>query len=135
MEPDLYRLPVYEASRPLSGPVTRSFGNKCSVAAEMGDRARAKWTEKWGRLLCSLIRLDPHLAQCGLGRGPPPYQLTKWHLDSFNRLATMLQSYRQDKQRSDSIGRTVLQTVRPKNHSGSSRSSECKSTHLAKTSK
>ena len=24
--------------------------NKCSAAAEMGDRARAKWAEKWGPL-------------------------------------------------------------------------------------
>jgi len=41
----------------------------------------------------------------------------KFHLDPSNRLATIHQRYRQtgqDRQRSDSIGRTVLQTVAPK---------------------
>jgi len=38
----------------------------------------------------------------------------KCHLDPFNRLATVHQRHRQDRQdrqRSDSLGRTVLQTV------------------------
>jgi len=26
---------------------------KCSAAAEMGDRARAKWAEKWGGGFCA----------------------------------------------------------------------------------
>ena len=43
---------------------------------------------------------------------------TKFHLDPCNRLATIHQCYRQtdrqDIQRSDSIGRTVLQTVAQK---------------------
>ena len=58
------------------------------------------------------------------------YLHAKFHLDPSERLATIHQSYRQtdrqtgqtgqDKQRSDSIGRTVLQTVAPKmpDHSG-----------------
>jgi len=52
--------------------------------------------------------LGPRLTQCGLGRGLH----TKRRLDPSNRLATVHQRYRQaDRQRSDSIGRTVLQTV------------------------
>jgi len=42
------------------------------------------------------------------------YVHTKFHLDPSNRLATVLQRYRQDRQQSDSIGRTVLQTVAQK---------------------
>jgi len=29
-----------------------AYLNKSSAVAEMGDRARAKWAEKWGRLHC-----------------------------------------------------------------------------------
>jgi len=39
------------------------------------------------------------------------YQHAKLHLDPSNRLATI---HRQDRQRSDNIGRTVLQTVAQK---------------------
>jgi len=42
------------------------------------------------------------------------YLPTKFHRDPFNRLAKIRQRYRQDRRWSDSIGRTVLQTVRPK---------------------
>jgi len=49
------------------------------------------------------------------------YLLAKFHLDPFNRLATIRQRYRQDRhdrqtdrQLTDSIGRTVLQTVAQK---------------------
>jgi len=44
------------------------------------------------------------------------YLHAKFHLDPSNRLATIHQCYRQDRtgQRSDSIGRTVLQTVAQK---------------------
>ena len=52
------------------------------------------------------------------------YLRTKWHLDPCSRLATIYRHHRQDRQdrqtgqtdrqRSDSIGRTVLQTVAPK---------------------
>jgi len=28
------------------------MNNKSTAVAEMGDRARAKWAEKWGGLLC-----------------------------------------------------------------------------------
>jgi len=43
----------------------------------MGDRARAKWAEKWegAAVPLSLKELGPRLTQCGLGRGLPPYQV------------------------------------------------------------
>ena len=48
--------------------------------------------------------LGPHLTQCGQGRGLPVCQVL------FDHSAWMLQTDRTE-QRSDSIGRTVLQTV------------------------
>jgi len=44
---------------------------------------------KSGELLCPFPRgqLGPHLTQCRLGRGLPPYM--KWRLDPSGRLATM----------------------------------------------
>jgi len=44
------------------------------------------------------------------------YLRAKFHLDPSNHLATVHESYRQDRQRSDSIGRTVLQTVAQKSN-------------------
>jgi len=100
-----------------------------------------------------LGELVPHITQCGVGQGLPPYQAASWsiqlcghnrhwlkiggcadfggswiriqhnvaraeaylhakfHLDPSNRLATIHQHHRQDRQRSYSIGQTVLQTV------------------------
>ena len=83
-------------------------------------------------------RVDPssRLATMGMGRklerGLPPFwggvswvpMRAKFHLDPSNRLATIHQRYIQDKtdrQRSDSIGRTVVQTVTQKFMSGFSR--------------
>jgi len=59
----------------------------------MGDRARAKW----GGAAMSLSVGGPHLTLCHLGRGLSPYQITKWHLDPSNRLATIHKRYRQDR--------------------------------------
>jgi len=63
-------------------------------------------------------KLGSHLTQCGQGEA---YLHAKFHLDPSNRLATTHQRYKQDRtgqtdrQRSDSIGRTVvLQTVAQK---------------------
>ena len=57
-------------------------------------------------------QLGPNLTQCGQGRG---YRHAKFHLNPSNHLATIHQRYRQtDRQRSDSIGRTILQTVTQK---------------------
>ena len=42
------------------------------------------WAENWG--LCPLFgegELGPHLAQCGLGRGLPPYQVASWSMQPF----------------------------------------------------
>jgi len=75
----------------------------------MGDRARAKWAEKWKAAVpLSVGELGPHLTQCGLGRG--------YVLSGILIYPTVWPQYtnvtdRQDRQRSDSIGRTVLQTV------------------------
>jgi len=45
--------------------------NKCSATAEMCDRARTEWAEKWGRGCCAHFcgggGLGPYLTQCGLG--------------------------------------------------------------------
>jgi len=68
----------------------------------------------WGR-----GDLGPHLTQCGRGRGLPP---AKFHLDPSNRLATIYQHYMNTgqtaRQRTDSTGRTVLQTVAKKSTIG-----------------
>jgi len=72
---------------------------------------------KLGGGLCPFWgELGPHLTQCGRAEA---YLRAKFHLDPSNRLATIHQRYRQDRQyrtgqtgqRFDSIGRTVLQTV------------------------
>jgi len=51
---------------------------KSSAVAEMGERARARWADKWGGAVVPLSvgarKLGPHLTQCGLGQGLPPYQ-------------------------------------------------------------
>jgi len=55
----------------------------------MGDRlATIGMGRKWGGAAVggSWVPLGPHLAQCGLGRGLPLYQVA--YLDPSNRLAT-----------------------------------------------
>jgi len=76
------------------------------------------WAKNWGVAVPLLDgELGPHLTQCGHGRGLP---CANFHLDPSSRLATIHQRYRQtgqDRQigqRSDSIGRTVLQTIAQK---------------------
>jgi len=52
--------------------------NKSSAVAEMGDRlATIDMAENGGGLLCPFPwgELGPHLAQCRLNRGLPPYQV------------------------------------------------------------
>jgi len=45
------------------------------------------WAEKWGAAVpLSVGGLDPHLTQCGQGRGL--YLRTRWYLDPSSRLAT-----------------------------------------------
>jgi len=68
--------------------------------------------------------LCPHLTQCGQGEA---YLHAKFRLDPSNRLATVHERHRQTdrqtdrtgqtaRQRTDSIGRTVLQYKRSPNH-------------------
>jgi len=67
------------------------------------------WTKNWGCAPFGEGELGPHLKYYGRGRG---YLHAKFYLDPSNRLATILQHHRQtgqtDRQRSDSIGRTVF---------------------------
>jgi len=60
--------------------------------------------------------LGPHLTQCGQGRGLPACQVSSWSIQSFGHSTPTSQTGqtgqdRTDRQRSDSIGRTVSQTV------------------------
>jgi len=90
-----------------------------SSVVEMGDRLA---TIDMGRNVGAAVPLSVagggglHLTQCGLGRGLPPYQVASWSTQP--RFGTVHQRCKTDrqtyKQRTDSIGRTVLQTVAPK---------------------
>jgi len=95
---------------------TQTSQNKCSAVAEMGDRLA---TIDLGRKLggCSPLEgeLGPHVTQCGLGRGLPACQVSPWSIQPFGHNTPTLQTGQTDRQRSDSIGRTVLQTVAQKN--------------------
>jgi len=105
-------------SLPLFSQSTASITNKSSAVAEMGDHFA---TIDIGRKLGTAV---PPVFWRGVGgAGSPsntiwrwPGPSTKWHLDPSNRLATIHQRYRQTDrtERSDSIGRTVLQTVAQK---------------------
>jgi len=83
--------------------------NKSSAVAEMVDRARTKWAEKWGAAVpLSVGELRPHLTQCGQGRGLHACQVSSSSIPPFGHNTPTLQTDRQDKQRSDSIGRNVF---------------------------
>jgi len=62
--------------------------------------------------------LGPRLTQCGQGWGLPARQASSWSVQPFGHSARTSQTDRQtgqtDRQRTDSIGRTVLQTVAQK---------------------
>jgi len=94
------------------------------------------WAENWGLCPFGAGELGPSLTQCGQGRGLSACQFSSWSAQPFGHntrtsqtghdrqtdrvtvrpmLSARCLSYlRQDRQRSDSIGRTVLQTVAPK---------------------
>jgi len=73
------------------------------------------WAENWvGAVPIWGGGAGSHLTQCGQVEGLPACQLAKFHLDPSNRLATVHERQRQDRQRSDSIGQTVLQMVAQK---------------------
>jgi len=69
------------------------------------------WAENWGLCPFGGVELDPHLTQCGQAEA---YMHAKFHLDPSNRFATVHERHRQTGRRTDSIGRTVLQTVAQK---------------------
>ena len=71
----------------------------------------------WGVCPFGEEELDPQLTQCGQGSGLPACQVSSWSIQPFGHSAPTSQTDRQDRtdrQRSDSIGRTVLQTVAQK---------------------
>jgi len=57
---------------------------------------------------------SPHLTQCGQGQGLPPYQVSSWFILLFGHNTPTLQRGQTERQRSDSIGWTILQTVTQK---------------------
>ena len=62
--------------------------------------------------------LGPNLTQCGQGRVLPACQVSSWSIQPFDHSAptskTGQRDRQTDRQRTDSIGRTVLQTVAQK---------------------
>jgi len=58
--------------------------------------------------------LGPYLTQCGQGRGLPACQTSSWSVQPFGQSARTSQTDRQDRQRTDSIGRIALQMVAQK---------------------
>ena len=110
-----------------SKKVIRGNNYKSSAIAEMGDRlATIGMGRKWGKAAVGgwdpmgEEELGPYVTQCGQGRGLPACQVSSWSVQPFGHSARTSQTdrtgqtgqYRQtDRQRSDSIGRTVLQTV------------------------
>jgi len=103
----------------------------------MGDRGHNRHGPKrWGLLCMPLWGVGLRLTQCGMGRGIPSYQVASrstqpfghnrhgpkigvcapFSIQQFGHDTPTLQTDGQDRtgQRSDSIGRTVLQTVTQK---------------------
>ena len=75
--------------------IATEAANKSSAVAEMGDcLATIDMGRKVAGACCAPFRGGAGSpTQSLLGQGLPPY--TKWHLDPFNRLATVYQSFRQ----------------------------------------
>jgi len=71
---------IISASAPLGG---HNY-SKSSAVAEVGDRLA---TVDMGRKLSGrspfVVGAGPHLTQCRLGRGLPPYQVASWSIQSF----------------------------------------------------
>jgi len=89
----------------------------------------AIWPQHMGRKLGGLCpfgerELGPHLTQCGQGRGLPVCQVSSCSIQPFGHSTPSSQTG-QTGQRTDSIRRTVLQTVAQKSiwRQGSSRAS------------
>ena len=93
--------------------------NKSSAVAEMDDRLDTidMGRKEVGGCCAHFVELGLYLTQCGLGRDLPPYQVTSWSIQPFVHNTRTSQTDRQTgqrRQRSDSIGRTVLQTLAQK---------------------
>jgi len=60
-------------------------GNKCSAVAEMGDRLATTDMDQNMEGCAPLAEgeLGPHLTQCRLGQGLPPYQVASWSIQPF----------------------------------------------------
>ena len=74
-------------------------------------------------------KLGPHLTQCGVGRGLPLYQVASWSIQPFGD-NTLTPQTGQDRQLSDSIGRTVLQTVAQQVSAAANESARCAASPL-----
>jgi len=92
--------------------------NKSSAVAQMGDRLATTDMNRKLVALCPFggVEVSPHLTQCDQGRGLPPRQVSFWsivHPTVWPQCTNVTdRTDRQTaRQRSDSIGRTVLQTV------------------------
>ena len=74
--------------------------------------------------------LGPHLTQCDQDQGLPACQVSSRSVQPFGHSALTSQTGqdRQDRQRSDSIGRTVLQTVAQKR-----RTTKCRTNQKSQT--
>ena len=68
------------------------------------------WAKNWGGEGCAPFGVRAGSPSNTMWHGLRPTH-AKLHLDPSNRLATVHQRHRQDRERSDSIGRTVLETV------------------------
>jgi len=94
--------------------------NKSSAVAEMGDRVRAKWVEKWG-LLCPFPwgAIGSRLTQCRLVQDLPPYQVASWSIQPFRHNTPTLQTARQNRQDNGAVpcranrcnGRPIIVTM------------------------
>ena len=94
-------------------PGTRPTAVQSGISIHPAVWPQQTWTENWGLFpFFGEEQLGPHLKQCGRAKA---YLHAKFILQSSNRLATIHQRYRQtgqtDRQWTESIGQTVLQTI------------------------
>ena len=61
----------------------------------------------------SVGELGPHLTQCRLGRGLPPYQVASWSIQPFGHNTPTLQTVRTERQDTQDVGSRSI-AVRPK---------------------
>jgi len=85
---------------------------KSSAVAEMGDRARAKWAEKWDGVCCAHFRRKAGPASNTMSPAPTYTSIRSdilIHPTVWPQYANVTRQT--DRQRPDSTGRTFLQTV------------------------